>query len=612
MILRAREDEEDDDDDEYVMREATPRERQFGYSGFSRGRRSSGESVTLPINNLHAAAAQRQLAHILEASPIENPHEVIGAWMELLGACQVQAPALLNSWDAGVGALLRLAAAVPREDWLRSLSEPWAADVAADSSAEPKDGEPGEGGVADDAAAMPYLRALVKHLLCKYDVSTAAAGGFTWNDGAGGGLREGPGRAIVLCSPVGVQLSLRFVRFYAALGCGSSKPADAARELLTPAITKKMVHHFCTDAGAGGIPDPPKVELPEEVRHVQPLEVTLSGPLAALREAQVAALGGSPELGRAIAGSTRLGKDIGSMEEETFAASTLTWACQFNADLVDADAGQAVEWLLSQYATDPTFSVNVAGNPRSPKKVLAAAGQAAGFLELQRMQTSGQRFLRNPAGIKGFVKTGVMAAFGSPFDELAVVPQWLSDLGIRTAGSTEVPNSWHGDEYEYSEEEEAFIRDTKVMRRATVRIDEILSFEYLQHVGKQMRNCLRVEKRGGMSLVKYLSRVQARDSSFWVMTITPEIDDEELDADAGPAPVQEMLLVEVYNSMKVIHQAEGPHPRRWPRPDAWGWLQEWAAQEGLVPDGPEGVTVGPYGGYDGDFGRWDIRRCFLW
>ena len=70
--------------------------------------------------------------------------------------------------------------------------------------------------------------------------------------------------------------------------------------------------------------------------------------------------------------------------------------------------------------------------------------------------------------------------------------------------------------------------------------------------------------------------------------------------------------VEVYNGLNVIHQAEGPHPRRWPRADAWTWLQEWAAQEGLRPDGPEGVTVGPYGAYEGSMDKWDISRCFMW
>jgi len=151
------------------------------------------------------------------------------------------------------------------------------------------------------------------------------------------------------------------------------------------------------------------------------------------------------------------------------------------------------------------------------------------------------------------------------------------------------------------------LQDEKFLRKATVRIDEILSFEYLQHVGQTMKNCLRAERRGGMSLMKYLSRVKARESSFWVMTITAEPTEEEEEA-----PLQHMLLMEVYNGLNVIHQAEGPHPRRWPRADAWTWLQEWAAQEGLRPDGPEGVTVGPYGAYEGSMDKWDIRRCFMW
>ncbi|CAK0885205.1 unnamed protein product [Prorocentrum cordatum] len=86
-------------------------------------------------------------------------------------------------------------------------------------------------------------------------------------------------------------------------------------------------------------------------------------------------------------------------------------------------------------------------------------------------------------------------------------------------------------------------------------------------------------RRGGQSLMKYLSRAKTRESSFWVMTITAEDDENETEEAAGEAPVQHLLLVELYNQMGIIHQAEGPHPRRWPRPDAWRWLQEWAAQE---------------------------------
>merc|ERR1719343_1953041 len=128
----------------------------------------------------------------------------------------------------------------------------------------------------------------------------------------------------------------------------------------------------------------------------------------------------------------------------------------------------------------------------------------------------------------------------------------------------DVPNSWHGDEYEPSDAESAFLADPKNIRKATVKIEEIMSFEYMQHVGDTMRNCLRVERRGGQSLMKYLSRAKTRESSFWVMTITA--DEDETEEAAGEAPVQHLLLVELYNQRGVIHQAEGPPPRRWPRP----------------------------------------------
>jgi hypothetical protein len=337
----------------------------------------------------------------------------------------------------------------------------------------------------------------------------------------------------------------------------------------------------------------------------------------------VAALGGSTELGRTIAGGTPLGKDIGTPDEEEFASQAMAWAIrfadapEFSVDGGDSALCKSVEWLLGQHAADPGFSTVVGGNPRSPKKVMAAAARDAMSMELRRLQTSGQRFLRNPRGVKPFLKRGVMAAFGSAFD--AGRPEWLEKLkalglpqDLPSMSEEPVPNSWHGDEYEPSDREEAFLANTKNLRKATVRIEEIMSFEYMQHVGDTMRNCLRVERRGGQSLMKYLSRAKTRESSFWVMTITADGDEDDTEEAAGEAPVQHLLLVELYNQMGVIHQAEGPHPRRWPRADAWRWLQEWAAQEGLRPDGPEGVTVGPYGGYFGDRDPWDINRCFLW
>eukprot|EP00971_Amphidinium_carterae_P137366 2722005-Amphidinium_carterae.1 len=274
----------------------------------------------------------------------------------------------------------------------------------------------------------------------------------------------------------------------------------------------------------------------------------------------------------------------------------MAWTVQFGSEFQELQQegalAKAVEWLLCQRALDSNFSLYVAGNARTPKKVAAAAEKAQASLDLSRMQTSGQRFMPNPLGIKGFVKTGVTTAFGSPFADQFT--EW-------------VPNSWQGDEYEPSELELHYLQDKSNQRRATVRVDEIMTFEYLQHVGAQMKNCLRVERRGGSSLVKYMRRVIARESSFWVMTITSEPSEDDANS---KEVMEELLLIEVYNDLRVIHQSEGPHPRRWPRPDAWGWLQEWAAQEGLRPDGPEGVTVGPYGGRPRE--PWDIRHCFLW
>jgi len=610
LVMHATGDGEEDEEIEY--RQATPRERQFGYGGGS-SRRSAGggggRPVSLPLSQLHIMAAQRQLPLLLEGDKVDLSG-IISAWSDLLQACQEQAPVLLRYWDTGIGPLLRLAVALPRETWLRSPSDPWVQNVHTPdtqmlSSTKIQELEEYDEGPGLGAEALPFLQALVQHLLCKYPVSGMVAGGFIWNDGAGGVLRERPGREVVLCSGIGLQICLRFVRLYGALALGKEKPLALAKDLLSPMLTKKMVRNLV--AGNADFPPQTPVEMPDDVRHMQPASVTLAGPLAALRIAQVTALGGSEELGRSIVQGTKLGKDLGTPEEEEFAETVMSWAVRF-ADALELaeerDMSLALEWLLSQRQVDPNFSVIIAGNPRSPKKVLDVSKFAAASLDLQRLQTSGQRFLPNPAGIKGFVKTGQLVAFGSPFEgvQQLVLGAFTGDLGV--------PNSWHGDEYERSAIEEEFI--TKNLRRATVRIDEIMSFEYLQHVGQTMRNCLRVERRGGQSLMKYLARVRSRDSSFWVMTITAEDDGDDKQGQAADAPEQHMLLMEVYNEMRIIHHAEGPHPRRWPRPDAWKWLREWAEQENLVPDGPEGVTVGPYEGYRGYLDAWDIRRCFLW
>jgi len=595
-----------------VSMNATPRQRQFGMvQAWGPDEEEEEEPEPLPICALHARAAERELPSLLEELPGRKFQEVVQDWGILLRQCKEQAPEMLKHWNTGVGPLLRIAAVAPRDQWVRSPSEPWAAGVSAgprhpQSKADLLDDGIVAEGPNEGAEMLPFLEALVQHLLCKYEMPKALASSLIWNDGAGGCLQERKGREVMLCSPVGLQLCARFAKVFAAIGSGE-KPISVAKEYILPSLTKKMVSGMVS--ASEDFPGLSPVEVPNDIRHVQPYVVTLAGPLAVLRRSQVAALGGSERIAEELVAGTRLGKDLGTEAEEEWASAVMSWVVQF-ADAPEFEkegaVAKAVEWLLSQHALDSDFSLYVAGNARTPKKVVAAAERAAASLELRRMQTSGQRFTSNPVGIKGFVKTGVTTAFGSPFGYLSQ-PRWVEALGIEVE-TAQAPNSWHGDEYEPCDIEAEFMANPANQRRATVRIEEIMTFEYLQHVGDRMKNCLRVERSGGRSLVKYMRRVMARESSFWVMTITAEASEED---ENSKEEVQEMLLIEVYNDLKVIHQAEGPHPRRWPRPDAWQWLKEWADQQGLRPDGPEGVTVGPYGGRP--FGDpWDIRQCFLW
>lgn len=539
-----------------------------------------------------------QLPALLE--DCDDDAEVLESFADLCDAANEQSPALCSCWDGGVAALLRIAAAAPRRTWLRSPSERWAPE-------EPQEERlrrlllEGDAG-ADASDPLAALDALVRHLLCKHHDAAlgAPAGGFTWSDGGGVAYQDRSGAAIVLCSFPALRLGMRFARLAAAVGQGES-PVDAAKKYLTPALTKKMVRAFMAGPGADHVPPPPLLEVPDNLHFAQPDSVRLLSPLGRLRAAQVAALGGPAHVARAAVLGTRLGVDLAPPEVEEFAISVLEWACRFAdaPELQDVDvAGRAMDWLLAERVADAGFSLTLHGNPRSPKKVAAAAERARASLELQRLQTTGELFDPNPTGIKGFLRRNVSAAF---------------DPGCSVAMSERrPPNSWNGDRYQPCEEEELLLKDPDARRMATVRVEEILSFEYLQYVGRTLQNCLQAQRRGGSSLFKYLSRARARDSSFWVMTITADDQEEE----GGSRDVEHLLLVEVYNRLRVIHQAEGPHPRRWPRADAWAWLKEWAQEQGLRPDGPEGVTVGP-GGYEDWDGNdnvdpWDIRGCFLW
>lgn len=206
----------------------------------------------------------------------------------------------------------------------------------------------------------------------------------------------------------------------------------------------------------------------------------------AMRRAQLEQLGGG-KLAAGL-GSTRLAKasqsslalerqDLGSEEEEQFTLELLSWLSRFAEEpefQEPENAGLCVEWLLSQRpgalfhilfnpfplcrgALDPKFSLVLSGNPRAPKKVFAAAKRDAASLELERLQQSGQRFLANPANIKGFVKRGVMAPFGAP-ENNSWVPEKLRNMmpeGSLLREQAFPPNSWQGDEYEPCDMEES-------------------------------------------------------------------------------------------------------------------------------------------------------------
>ena len=243
-----------------------------------------------------------QRPSLLEAHPVADASEAVAAWSQLLGICQRRAPELLATWSCGVGPLLRFAVLVPCEQWLRD-PEDWNAGEVNEVDMD------GPEGPMSGLEALPKLESLLRHLMAKYDdAPMTLAGAFTWSDGAGGTLRERPGREVVLCSGAGIQLCTRFARLFAEVCRGERKPVAAAHDLLLPNLSKKMVNRLLQSSGSQ-LPPPPPVEVPESVRHVQPLSVTLASPLLALRRAQMETLGGPSSFAEALA-RTQLGKDV--------------------------------------------------------------------------------------------------------------------------------------------------------------------------------------------------------------------------------------------------------------------------------------------------------------
>ena len=244
---------------------------------------------------------------LLEAHGEADASEAVATWSELLALCQQRAPELLATWSCGVGPLLRFAVFVPRDQWLRDPADWDAGEIQGQVDMD------GEEGPMTGLEALPKLEHLLRHLMTKYDdAPMMLAGAFTWSDGAGGTLRERPGREVVLCSGAGIQLCARFARLFVEVCRGDRKPIVAAQDLLMANLSKKMVSNLLQSSGSK-LPAPPPVEVAESVRHTQPVAVTLASPLMALRRAQIETLGGPSSLAEAIA-RTQLAKDMGTAE----------------------------------------------------------------------------------------------------------------------------------------------------------------------------------------------------------------------------------------------------------------------------------------------------------
>ena len=104
---------------------------------------------------------------------------------------------------------------------------------------------------------------------------------------------------------------------------------------------------------------------------------------------------------------------------------------------------------------------------------------------------------------------------------------------------------------------------------AVVRVAEILSLRRLFYEGEMLCNCLEGRRS---SQAKYLARARSRVSSFWSLTKQPP-----------GGHVEHLCLIEVWHTRHTneIRQAEGPHPRTLPSPEAWYWLERWCDREGV-------------------------------
>ena len=97
---------------------------------------------------------------------------------------------------------------------------------------------------------------------------------------------------------------------------------------------------------------------------------------------------------------------------------------------------------------------------------------------------------------------------------------------------------------------------------------ELLSASQFIQVGEAMENCLRTQR----GVYKYSDRARSKSSSFWIVCYRDVARKDDLEC---------VLVFEVWNESKIVHQAEGPGSR-FPSSASLRHMQTWAEGNDVV------------------------------
>ena len=285
----------------------------------------------------------------------------------LMLTCLQNAPTLVAT-EESVLPLARLAAWVPREQWVRPLEE-WAGPT-----------------VADGTAYTGALRSLAEHLLELWEVPSALHGALAFT---------GDGRSATV-PEAAHRVSFAFLSAHVAVGAGTASLRDALQE--TIGSQSAVVVSKATAKSLVASSD--------------------SNPLHALRRAQVASRGAEDWVGGGVCASS-LGVALQGSEEqgasEAFAMELISWICT-HADALGepAELATAIDYCLEMRRQDGRYSL--AG--RTPKTLKAAVeAYALTTIKFDRDEL----FQPNPRGIRGLILENATIPAGTvvrvPYDD---------------------------------------------------------------------------------------------------------------------------------------------------------------------------------------------------